>query len=69
MPDSQTQPRAGHVPAGHSLTGRIAAGDESAFAEFYEAWFVSTLALSRAISRRDEAWCLDVVQDVMLTVA
>lgn len=69
MTDSRTQPRAGDVPAGHSLTSRIAAGDESAFAEFYESWFASTLALSRAISRRDEAWCLDVVQDVMMTVA
>ncbi|MFT4839941.1 MAG: RNA polymerase sigma-70 factor (ECF subfamily) [Planctomycetota bacterium] len=69
MPDSQTGPAAGDVPAGYSLTGRIASGDESAFAEFYEAWFASTLALSRAISRRDEAWCLDVVQDVMMTVA
>ncbi|MCK5942730.1 MAG: sigma-70 family RNA polymerase sigma factor [Planctomycetes bacterium] len=53
----------------HSITGRIAAGDERAFARFYEAWFAPTLALARATSRRDEGWCLDVVQDVMLAVA
>lgn len=56
-------------PVDHSITGRIAAGDERAFADFYEAWFASTLALARATSRRDEAWCLDVVQDVMLRAA
>ncbi len=46
----------------------IAAGDEAAFAAFYTAWFAPTLALARAASRRDESFCLDVVQDVMLTV-
>lgn len=56
------------APPAYALTGRIAAGDESSFAEFYEMWFTSTLLLARAISRRDEAWCLDVVQDVMMTV-
>ncbi len=47
----------------------LAAGDEAAFATFYAAWFAPTLALARAVSRRDEAFCLDVVQDVMFTVA
>ena len=51
------------------LARRVAAGDEAAFASFYDAWFAPTLALARAISRRDEAFALDVVQDVMLTVA
>ena len=53
----------------HTITRRIAAGDERAFAAFYEAWFAPALALARAVSRRDEAFCLDVVQDVMLVVA
>jgi RNA polymerase sigma factor (sigma-70 family) len=57
-----------HTSPGYALTGRIAAGDESAFTEFYERWFASTLALCRAIRRRDEAFCLDVVQDVMMIV-
>lgn len=56
-------------PIDHTITGRIAAGDERAYERFYEAWFAPTLALARACSRRDEAWCLDVVQDVMLAVA
>lgn len=67
MPAQTPHPVGGPPPA-HSLTSRIAAGDEGAFAQFYEAWFASSLALSRAISRRDESWCLDVVQDVMMTV-
>lgn len=52
-----------------ALARSIAAGDEAAFAAFYSAWFPATLALARASSRRDEAFCLDVVQDVMMTVA
>ncbi len=52
-----------------TLSGRIAAGDEAAFTAFYEHWFAPTLALARAASRRDENFCLDVVHEVMLTVA
>lgn len=37
--------------------------------QFYEAWFAPVLALAKAIGRRDEAFALDVVQDVMMTVA
>lgn len=50
------------------LTAAIARGDEHAFATFYELWFDRTLALARSISRRDESFCLDVVQDCMLRV-
>jgi len=50
------------------LARRIAAGDEAAFVVFYEAWFAPTLALAKAIGRRDESFSLDVVQDVMLKV-
>ena len=59
----------GSPPVDHSITRRIAAGDEVAYAAFYEAWFAPALSLVRAVSRRDEAFCLDVVQDVMLAVA
>jgi RNA polymerase sigma factor (sigma-70 family) len=51
-----------------SLTRAIAAGDETAFTVFYRSWFAAALALARAASRRDEAFCLDIVQDVMWTV-
>lgn len=69
MVDSHSHTASGLGPIAHEITERIAVGDECAFASFYEAWFASTLALARAVSRRDEPWCLDVVQDVMLTVA
>jgi len=52
----------------YPLTAAIAAGDERAFGAFYEAWFDRAYALARSISRRDEAFCLDVVQDAMLRV-
>ena len=68
MPDTPPRPP---LPAVDSvaLAKAIAAGSEAAFAAFYAAWFPATLALARASSRRDEAFCLDVVQDVMLRVA
>lgn len=50
------------------LTRAIARGDEQAFARFYELWFDRTYALAAKISRRDESFCLDVVQDCMLKV-
>ena len=51
-----------------ALAAAIARGDEAAFAAFYAAWFPATVALARAASRRDEAFCLDVAQDVMFAV-
>lgn len=51
-----------------ALTRAIAAGDEAAFATFYRRWFAATLALARAASRRDETFCLDIVQGVMFAV-
>ncbi len=49
-------------------TSRIAAGDPEAFGAFYEAWFERVFAMARGISRRDESFCLDVVQDCMMRV-
>lgn len=68
MPDSPP-PTAPNAVDSAALAKAIAAGSEAAFAAFYAAWFGSVLALARASSRRDEAFCLDVVQDVMLVVA
>ena len=51
-----------------SLTRAIARGDTEAFGEFYEAWFDRTFAMARSVSRRDESFCLDIVQDTMLRV-
>jgi RNA polymerase sigma-70 factor (ECF subfamily) len=69
LPDPRTSLPSAPPAVDHTFSGRIAAGDERAYEQFYQAWFASTLALARASSRRDEAWCLDVVQDVMLNVA
>jgi RNA polymerase sigma-70 factor (ECF subfamily) len=52
-----------------ALTAAIARGDEAAFAAFYELWFERAYAKARGIMKRDEAFCLDVVQEVMLKVA
>lgn len=46
----------------------IARGDEAAFAAFYRQWFAPVLSLARGASRRDEDYCLDLVQDVMTAV-
>jgi len=51
-----------------ALTARIARGDEVAFGAFYDAWFDAAYGLARAVSRRDESFCLDVVQEVMARV-
>lgn len=51
------------------LTGAVGRGDAAAFAAFYEAWFGRVYAAARALTKRDEAFCLDVVQEAMLRVA
>jgi RNA polymerase sigma factor (sigma-70 family) len=60
--------RTAAAPPSAHLTARIARGDPDAFGAFYEAWFERAFALARSITRRDEAFCLDVVQDCMLRV-
>lgn len=60
--------RAHAAPPSYPLTARIAAGDEQAFAAFYDLWFERLFALARTSTRRDEAFCLDAVQDCMLKV-
>ncbi len=51
------------------VSSRLARGDRTALAEVYEAWFDRWLASARAMSRQDEAFCLDVVQDATLRLA
>jgi RNA polymerase sigma-70 factor (ECF subfamily) len=51
------------------LTAAIARGDTAAFARFYESWFERAFALARSVTRKDESFCLDVVQDCMLKAA
>lgn len=46
----------------------ISRGDAAALTAFYEAWFDRAFDLTRSLTRRDEAFCLDVVQDAMMKV-
>ncbi|MCA9310141.1 MAG: RNA polymerase sigma factor [Phycisphaerales bacterium] len=50
------------------MTAAIASGDTEAFARFYERWFDELYNYARSATRRDESFCLDLVQDVMLKV-
>jgi RNA polymerase sigma-70 factor (ECF subfamily) len=50
------------------LTAAMAAGDEDAVAAFYRRYFDLLLAHARRATRRDEAFCLDVVQDAVLRI-
>ena len=66
------QLRSGDAPTPGGVatwTSRIARGDADAFGTFYEAWFDRCYALARGLTRRDESFCLDVVQDAMLKAA
>jgi len=50
------------------ITAAMAAGDEDAVAAFYRLYFDWLLAQARRATRRDEAFCLDVVQDAVLRI-
>jgi RNA polymerase sigma-70 factor (ECF subfamily) len=67
-----TNLRSGDAPVDRgvaALTGAIARGDQAALATFYETWFDRCFHLARSLTRRDESFCLDTVQDAMLRVA
>jgi RNA polymerase sigma-70 factor (ECF subfamily) len=50
------------------LTGAIASGDADAFARLFRERFAEMLAEARRATRRDESFCLDVVQDAFVRV-
>ena len=52
-----------------TLTAAIASGSTEAFATFYRDRFDSLVIRAQAMTRFDEATCLDLVQDTMLKVA
>jgi RNA polymerase sigma factor (sigma-70 family) len=51
-----------------ALTTAIASGDTEAFARFYRTWFDAMYADAVRATGRDEAFCLDVVQDAMMKI-
>ncbi len=52
----------------HKLTAAMAAGDEVAVGTFYRRYFDWLYDQARRATRRDEAFCLDVVQEAVLRV-
>ncbi len=55
-------------PATRSLTAAIASGDTEGFAQFFGLWFEWMRREAARATGRDEAFCLDVVQDSMMRV-
>jgi RNA polymerase sigma factor (sigma-70 family) len=52
-----------------SITTAVGRGDVGAFEALYRAWFERVYGMARGVTRRDEAFCLDVTQEVMLRAA
>jgi RNA polymerase sigma factor (sigma-70 family) len=50
-------------------TRGIGRGDARAFEILYRAWFGRVYGFARGLTKRDEAFCLDVTQEVMLRAA
>ncbi len=78
MPQTATAPpehaatpavRAPRTDDTQTLTKAIARGDTRAFGVLYERWFDCAFATARRLTGRDEAFCLDVVQEAMLKAA
>ncbi len=61
-------PAHGRVSSTHALTRAIRRGDAEALRRHYEAWFDPCYAMARKLTRRDESFCLDVVQEAMLRI-
>lgn len=73
MPDHDRTDQSGgpgaSLPDARAITVRFARGDQDAFAVFYEATFDHALTDARRLTGRDEAFCLDAVQDAYLRAA
>ncbi len=54
--------------ATEELTKALAAGDEEAVETFHQRYFDWLYAQARRATRRDESFCLDIVQDAMLRI-
>ncbi len=50
------------------LTSAVARGEEPAVEAFYRRFFDFLYRHARQVSRRDESFCLDIVQDAMLRI-
>ncbi|VAX37779.1 hypothetical protein MNBD_PLANCTO03-2136 [hydrothermal vent metagenome] len=71
-PEPLSPPVAAKAPAAdetEALTRATARGDTRAFGVLYARWFDHAYATARRLTGRDEAFCLDVVQEAMLKAA
>lgn len=50
------------------LTRAMSAGEPAAVERFYRAYFERLYAMARRLTRRDESFCLDIVQDAVLRI-
>jgi DNA-directed RNA polymerase specialized sigma24 family protein len=71
--DSPPTPRADLAPVDDAWARRVSLGVErgerAALGAFYSVWFDRCFAQARRLTRRDESFCLDVVQDAMVRAA
>ena len=51
-----------------TITSAIASGHTEAFGRFYDEWFDYMYTQARHITQRDEATCLDIVQEAMMRI-
>jgi DNA-directed RNA polymerase specialized sigma24 family protein len=70
MPTSDGSGTLQGVPDPHvvSMIEGIARGEAGALASFYDEWFDRGYDMACTLTRRDESFCLDVVQESMLKV-
>ena len=65
---SEMEPPVDALSETRTLTAAIASGDTEAFARFFGVWFGWMRREAARTTARDEAFCLDVVQDSMMRV-
>ena len=63
-----TNVQAAAPPETAVLTSAMAAGDDTAVERFYRHYFDALYQEARRVTRRDESFCLDVVQEATLRV-
>jgi RNA polymerase sigma factor (sigma-70 family) len=68
LPRAVSDPQSNIAAADRDRLDSLARGDHAALSALYESWFPRALGLARTMTRRDEAFCLDVVQETFVRV-
>jgi RNA polymerase sigma factor (sigma-70 family) len=71
VPATRSSPRprarpALEAPPGDAVAQGLRRGDHATLDAFYRAWFDRAVSLVACLTRRDEAFCLDAVQDAFV---